>query len=163
MRIMRPDGDKMSDAVALRIGLFCTWTLDYAQLQRFLSGEELDGPVLKFDIPPPPSEEFKVRTGEGWRDFPLSEIRPMVQKGCSLCEDMTAELADISVGTVEGDEGWNTVIVRTEVGTGLLENAIKDGWLEADDLPDENLDHLKDAARNKRERGRKARIEGLDK
>ena len=160
MRLMTPDGDRMNRAVALRIGLFCTWALDYKLLEEYLNRMEIEGPVLKFDIPPPPSEEFKVQTEAGWRTFPLSEIRPKVQKGCSLCEDMTAESADISVGTVENREAWNTVIARTDAGTELLKSDIKDGWLETDDLPDKNLDHLREAARNKRERGKKKRVDG---
>jgi coenzyme F420 hydrogenase subunit beta len=150
----------MAKAVALKIGLFCTWALDYTRLEAYLAREDVNGPVLKFDIPPPPSEEFKVLTETGWRHFPLSDVRPMVQKGCSLCEDMTAELADISVGTVEGQDGWNTVIARTDTGMTVLEHAVEEGWLETSDLPDSNLDHLKEAAHNKRERGKKAKHDG---
>jgi coenzyme F420 hydrogenase subunit beta len=159
MRLMQPDGDKRAGAVALKIGLFCTWALDYARLEAYLRQQKVEGPVLKSDIPPPPSEAFKVHTQAGWREFPLSDIRSMVQQGCSLCEDMTAEYADISVGTAEGREGWNTVIARTDTGSQLLKRAIKDDWLETDDLPAGNLEHLKEAARNKRERARRAEIE----
>lgn len=160
MRQMQPDGDERAKAVALRIGLFCTWALDYPQLQAYLVRQGVEGPLLKFDIPPPPSEVFKVRTAEaGWRAFPLSDVRQMVQQGCFLCEDMTAEQADISVGTVEGQEEWNTVIARTDAGSQLLKRAVEEGWLETDELPGENLDHLKEAAGNKRKKARQAEIQ----
>lgn len=159
MRLMQPDGKERARAVSLKIGLFCTWAIDYPRLEAYLAGQKLEGPVLKSDIPPPPSEAFKVQTQIGWRDFPLSDIRPMVQKGCSLCEDMTAEQSDISVGTAEGRDGWNTVIARTDTGSQLLKSAIKEGWLETDDLPGASLDHLKEAARNKRNRARRPEID----
>jgi len=162
MRLMRPDGNERAEAVALRIGLFCTWAIDYSQLEAYLIRQEVEAPLLKFDIPPPPSEQFKVLTAAGWTHFPLSDVRQMVQNGCSLCEDMTAEQADISVGTVEGQEGWNTVIVRTDTGSQLVKRAVEEGWLETGRLSDENLDHLKEAARNKRERARRVAIESSE-
>ncbi|MCF8144378.1 MAG: Coenzyme F420 hydrogenase/dehydrogenase, beta subunit C-terminal domain [Deltaproteobacteria bacterium] len=159
MRLVQPDGEERADAVSLRIGLFCTWALDYPSLTAYLARQKVEGPVLKADIPPPPAETFKVQTQVGWRSFPLSDIRPMVQKGCFLCEDMTAETSDISVGTAEGRNGWNTVIARTETGSQLLKRAINEGWLETDDLPGASLDHLREAARNKRHRARQAEID----
>jgi len=159
MRLAQPDGEERARAVSLKIGLFCTWAIDYARLEAYLVRQDVKGPVLKSDIPPPPSETFKVQTPTGWMDFPLSDIRPMVQKGCSLCEDMTGEQSDISVGTAEGRDGWNTVIARTDTGLQVLKSAIKDGWLETDDLPGANFDHLKEAARNKRKRARQAELD----
>jgi len=160
MKRTAPDGEERSNRVAIKMGLFCTWALDYRKLAAFLKREKVEGTILKYDIPPPPSEKFQVLTSDGWIDFPLADLRPLVQKGCSLCEDMTAEWADISVGTVEGMEGWNTVIVRTRAGVELVTEAVKQGRLETDDLPGQNLAHLKEAAGNKRERGRRAKTEG---
>jgi coenzyme F420 hydrogenase subunit beta len=147
-----PEG--LDERIMIKIGLFCTWALDYRNLNEFLEGEGVKGPFLKCDIPPPPAEIFQVQAQEGWREFPLSKIRPYVQKGCLLCEDMTAEKSDISVGAVEGLDEWNTVILRTERGSRLFKHAVKDGWIETETLPLENLDHLKEAARNKRARGK---------
>ena len=160
MKRTAPDGEERSNRVAIKMGLFCTWALDYGKLAAFLKQEKVEETILKYDIPPPPSEKFQVLTSDGWIDFPLSDLRPLVQKGCSLCQDMTAEWADISVGTVEGMEGWNTVIVRTHAGAELVSEAVKQGRLETDDLPGENLAHLKEAAGNKRERGKRAKTEG---
>ena len=65
---------------------------------------------------------------------------------------MTAELSDISVGTVEGKEGWNTVIVRTAMGEDLLRRAKKAGVIETRPLPKNNLNHLKEASLLKKRR-----------
>jgi coenzyme F420 hydrogenase subunit beta len=156
MKHMEPDGSERSARVSLKVGLFCTWALDYRAVAAFLREKGLYGPYGKFDIPPPPSEKFLVETEEGWNEFPLAEMRPMVQPGCALCRDMTAEWADISVGTAEGHAAWNTVIIRTEAGAEIFEEAMKRNLIETDRLPAENFDHLKEAAHNKRERGRAA-------
>jgi coenzyme F420 hydrogenase subunit beta len=153
MRRMNPDGEERDSRVSLKVGLFCTWALDYRKLRDYLNTKGIGGPIQKYDIPPPPAQIFQIQTGRGWQDFPLDELRPLIQEGCTLCQDMTAEWADISVGTVEGVEGWNTVVVRTERGAHLLSGFIEAGQLEIRALPGENLVHLKEASTNKRKRG----------
>jgi coenzyme F420 hydrogenase subunit beta len=162
MRLMKPDGEEMDSRIALRIGLFCTWAIDYRGLEAFLKTKDVKGDVKKFDIPPPPAEIFQVVTENGQKDFALSDIRHLIQKGCTLCQDMTAEMADISVGTVEGQNEWNTVIIRTDRGAELFNSAVKNGRFETNNLPEENLEHLREASRNKRQRGQKAELELLN-
>jgi coenzyme F420 hydrogenase subunit beta len=65
---------------------------------------------------------------------------------------MTAEFTDISVGSVEGVEGWNTVIVRTQQGMDIIEDAKKKGKFEIKDLPAQSLAHLKEASLIKKAR-----------
>ena len=155
MKRMTPDGEERSNRIGLRIGLFCTWAIDYRRLNMFLKNKGVEGPIQKYDIPPPPAEKFQVQNENGWIDFPLSDIRQIVQKGCGLCQDMTAEWADISVGAVEGRDGWNTVVVRTDTGSRIMNMAIEDDRLLTSHLPEENLKHLKEASLIKRERGKK--------
>jgi coenzyme F420 hydrogenase subunit beta len=143
--------------VSLKIGLFCTWALDYRKVQNYLKTIGIGGPIQKYDIPPPPAQIFQIQTEQGWQAFPLDELRPSIQEGCTLCQDMTAEWADISVGTVEGMEGWNTVVVRSERGAQLLSGYVKAGHLEIRELPEENLAHLIEASTNKRKRGNSAK------
>ncbi len=159
MRLMKPDVAELNSRIALRIGLFCTWAIDYRGLDAFLKTKNIKGNVKKFDIPPPPAEIFQVITENGQNDFPLSDIRHLIQKGCTLCQDMTAEMADISIGTVEGQNEWNTVIIRTDRGDELFNLAVKDGRFETKGLPPENLEHLREASRNKKDRGKKAKLE----
>jgi coenzyme F420 hydrogenase subunit beta len=115
--------------------------------------ENLDlSKAKKFDIPPPPANRFDVYTASGKTSFPLEQIRKFTMPACSHCLDMTSEFADISVGSVEGIEGWNTVIVRTDAGAHLIEMAKKKGRLQIDKLPASNLEHLKEAALLKKKR-----------
>ena len=143
----------LSKAVALVVGLFCTWSLDFRSFEAFLS-ERIDiGSIRKIDIPPPPAEVLEVFTHEGKREFSLKEIRALVPEACSYCHDMTSEFADISVGVVEGNPDWNTVIIRTDRGRQIVEEARDKGWLVLEELPGQNLDHLRWAAGNKKRRG----------
>ncbi len=65
---------------------------------------------------------------------------------------MTSEWADVSVGNLEGEPQWNTIIVRTEKGKTLIENSITKGWLITKEMEQENLEHLKFAAGNKKKK-----------
>jgi len=54
---------------------------------------------------------------------------------CQICYDYPAELADISVGDFfhpdmkPGVKGWSTMIVRSDTGKSLVENAAREGYL----------------------------------
>jgi coenzyme F420 hydrogenase subunit beta len=148
--------------VSLVIGLFCTWALDTRKLIAMLRDRIDIGKIKKMDIPPPPAEVFVIEMDEGKVEIPLDEIRPLVPHGCLICPDMTSELADVSVGVLEGEPDWNTLIIRTEKGKKFIEEAIKEGWVVTKEIPQEKLDHLIFAGANKKKRAiDKANGEGL--
>jgi coenzyme F420 hydrogenase subunit beta len=75
---------------------------------------------------------------------------------------MTSEWADVSVGLVEGKEGWNTVITRTEVGDALVEEAARAALIQAEPLDTERTAHLAGASSGKKTRAREtAKERGL--
>ncbi|MBT3226980.1 MAG: hydrogenase, partial [Deltaproteobacteria bacterium] len=63
-----------------------------------------------------------------------------------------AKWSDISVGALEGKSNWNTLIIRSERGEKLVNEAVAAGYLELDDFPAESLEHLRLGAGNKQER-----------
>lgn len=142
--------------VKLLIGLFCTWALDYRRLSSYLKLMLFGERAFGYDIPPPPENVFKVYTGDGIKAFPLEEIRPLSLNACRFCDDLTSTQADISVGTLEGVEDWNTVIVRTAAGERLVKLAEEKRMIRVGELPSTDLEHLKEAAGLKKERGRAA-------
>jgi coenzyme F420 hydrogenase subunit beta len=144
------------DRIKLLVGLFCTWALDYRRLNKYLRYMLFGERAFGYDIPPPPADVFKVRTGDGIKAFPLEEIRPLRLNACSYCDDMTAAQADVSVGAVEGLDGWNTVIVRTGIGADLLRMAEEKKMIKTDRLPREDLEHLAESAGLKKERAAEA-------
>jgi coenzyme F420 hydrogenase subunit beta len=107
------------------------------------------------DAPPPPANVLEVWAGANRISVPLDEVRPFINKTCQFCIDLTAELADVSVGAVEGVDGWNTLIVRSEEGKQLVKAAVAGGAIETARLPEENLAHLKEAALLKKQRALK--------
>ena len=144
------------DRVALVIGLFCTWALAYRPFLAYLQ-ERLDGAeITKLDITPPPERLLKVYTETTAMDIPIDDIRSFIRPTCGVCMDMTSELSDLSVGTVEGVDGWNTVVVRTDRGEDLIHRALDANVLESKPLPDENTQHLKTASVLKKQRALKA-------
>lgn len=153
--------EDFEDPVALTIGLFCNWALDHRRLINHLSARMDLSAIRSMDIPPPPAEVLVVKTSPGERRFPLEEIRPLIPKTCFICPDMTAEWADLSVGMYEGRPGWNTLLVRTNAGQGLVEKAVIDGWLDVEAFSEEREKALSGAALNKKQRSlRNAHIQG---
>ena len=152
MKIEPPQHRSSTDNIKLVIGLFCTWALAPDSFYRFLKTSLNLPSVTKFDIPPPPANRFDVYTPSGKLSLPLEQVREFTMSTCAYCLDMTSEFADVSVGSVEGIEGWNTVIVRTDAGAKLMEMAKAKGKLETKALPAANLAHLKEASLIKKKR-----------
>jgi len=138
--------------LAMIIGLFCTFNLNARAVRAMLAEAGVTGPVLKSDFPPPPSGVFRATTREGTTEIPLERVYRAQLPGCSLCPDLTAEMADVSVGAVEGVAGLNTVIVRSSAGGQLVEEAREKGLIALRDPDPSSLEHLKQAAANKRKR-----------
>jgi len=137
--------------VKLVIGLFCGWTLA-GGFHQFMQ-EQFDLPsVVKFDIPHHPGHTFDAFYGDGSKkEIELEDIRNFINPACSYCWDMTAEFADISVGSGRAKyRGWNTLIVRTEAGAEIVALAKEKGLLDTQPLPEENVANLKRAALNKK-------------
>ncbi len=64
-------------------------------------------------------------------DVPVKEVDALAVGSCKYCIDYTAELSDISVGGIGSPDGWNTVIVRTQLGERLFESARRANAIEA--------------------------------
>jgi len=141
-----------ANAVKLAIGLFCTWALSYKGFYNFLRGKLDPAQIKRLDIPPPPANKLVVDTGSDKIEFPLDDIRGCIKPACGICFDMTSEFADLSVGMVEDDKDWNTLIVRTPAAKRLVDKAKEDGIIETKPLPEENLSHLREASLLKKKR-----------
>jgi coenzyme F420 hydrogenase subunit beta len=153
MRSNPLEEEDFADPIGLVVGLFCTWALDFRTFEAFISKRLDIQKIQKMDIPPPPAEKMEIYLeGGDTVEIPLDELRPLVPEGCSYCFDMTAEFSDISVGVLEGRPDMNTLIVRTERGQRIVEEAQKEGYLHVSEIPRENLEHLQWAAGNKKRR-----------
>jgi coenzyme F420 hydrogenase subunit beta len=162
MRTNPLNKDDFVDPVKFMVGLFCTWAVDtrglIPLLSAYLGGESL----ISVDIPPPPADIMVVRTKKSKMEIPLDKIRPLIPRSCRICPDMTSEWADVSVGVLEGNPDWNTLIIRTETGARMVDAACQAGYLNTDDMPAENLQHLcLSSAKKKRQALHQAEEEGF--
>jgi coenzyme F420 hydrogenase subunit beta len=144
--------EDFGDPIALTIGLFCNWSLDARQLTALLSEKVDISGIRRMDIPPPPAGIMVVETDSGQVDTPLSEVKALIPHTCFICPDLTSEWSDVSVGMFEGCPGWNTLIIRSEKGSSLMEEASRNGYLETQEMPEKNLAHLSKAAADKKAR-----------
>jgi coenzyme F420 hydrogenase subunit beta len=137
--------------IKLLVGLFCMNTFKQ-ELMDFIEGKvtRLEE-VRKLDIK---GGKLKVyEKNDNVDQFPLSEIEDYVNKGCFACKDYTAELADISIGSIGSEPGWSTVFTRTDRGVALLEGAIDKGYVEAEEVKDlKELERLTKIKRKRAER-----------
>ncbi|MHB8091619.1 MAG: Coenzyme F420 hydrogenase/dehydrogenase, beta subunit C-terminal domain [Syntrophales bacterium] len=137
--------------IQLTVGLFCGWSLRSDYFRPLL--KEICNPaqIVKFDIPHSPHTSFDVYTQEGRKSVALDEIRAAINPACQYCWDMTAEFSDISVGSAGSKfPGWNTIVIRTEKGAGLVARARDAGLVEIQSLPEWRLSQLKTAALNRK-------------
>jgi len=152
MKTMPPKNRISIDNVKLVLGLFCGWSL--ADGFHELLNENYDlSKVTKFDIPHHPGHTFDMYSESGKESIEIEDLRGYINEACGYCWDMTAEFADISVGSGRAKfKGWNTVIVRSKAGAELMEIAKKKGMLETQPIPAESVENLKRASLNKKKR-----------
>jgi coenzyme F420-reducing hydrogenase beta subunit len=127
---------------ALTIGLFCSKVYyhdklvnEFIQEKHAIDPSKVTRTVIK-------RGKFKVYVGsEALVDVSLKYLDEYMSGPCKYCIDYAAEFADISVGAIGSPDGWNTVIVRTEVGERLFESARKTNVIDATpiDINEPNL------------------------
>ena len=130
------------------VGLFCMWSLDWSFKDDL---EAKYNSIVKLSIP---QHGLEIKTQDQTVLMSTEEVRAYIRSGCNYCIDMTAELADISVGTFEPEAGWNTVIVRTAKGAALLEQCRE--LLDIEEYPQAEFRRLQNASLTKKKRSLQA-------
>jgi len=108
----------------IAIGLFCFENFDYDLLSEKtmeLLGIEL-GVAEKVQIS---KGRYIVRSNGKEKSCKVTALEDAVRNSCFYCEDFTARLADISVGSVGSPDGSSTVIIRSKKGEELF-NSLED-------------------------------------
>ncbi len=143
-----PDFKGFSDIHKLRIGIFCMEAFNYRGLfNEFLRDNQKIklGNIVKVDVKGKMIiHEVTVEDKIAIHTYSLKELHKYSMLGCLPCHDYAAEYADISIGSVGSEDGWNTTIVRTELGKKLLDSAVASGLLVKKELKD--LEHLRKVA-----------------
>ncbi|WP_405266175.1 Coenzyme F420 hydrogenase/dehydrogenase, beta subunit C-terminal domain [Methanobrevibacter sp.] len=134
--------------IDVKLGLFCMENFSYKYFENLL--EEYD---LKMDD----IEKFQIDKGFVFLSLktketvkiPLSVAKRIIRKNCNICVELTSETSDISVGSIGSDDGWSTVIIRTEKGEEIVNGAIEQKFIEAKDLTEFQFNLLNKLAGNK--------------
>ena len=141
-----------SEAIRYAIGLFCTETFTYDGLRAYLAEHGLGlANVDKMNIKAG-KLVLRLRSGEE-RELPLEPLLEHRRDGCRTCSDFSAELADISVGSL-GLRGWNIALIRSERGEELFSAAEEAGLIDTRPVEEEPrvLRVLRRLTRSKRRR-----------
>ncbi|MFX0081150.1 MAG: Coenzyme F420 hydrogenase/dehydrogenase, beta subunit C-terminal domain [Candidatus Hodarchaeota archaeon] len=116
--------------IKYKIGIFCRESFPYKKILQFFRNKfsanideitKMDINVGKFVI--------TLRSGEIF-SIPLEECELYGSDFCNYCDDFTAELADLSIGSIGSKVGWSSVITRTKTGEEIFNGAIKYGLIE---------------------------------
>ncbi|MFX1328108.1 MAG: Coenzyme F420 hydrogenase/dehydrogenase, beta subunit C-terminal domain [Promethearchaeota archaeon] len=122
--------------IKYKIGLFCRESFPYEKILKLFSDKFSVNinEIVKMDIT---SGKFvlTLESGEIF-SYPLKDCDLYGYDFCNYCSDFTAELADISVGSIGSEIGWSSVILRTKKGEKIFNGAIKDGLIEVKSFRD---------------------------
>ncbi|MDH5441771.1 MAG: Coenzyme F420 hydrogenase/dehydrogenase, beta subunit C-terminal domain [Candidatus Bathyarchaeota archaeon] len=145
---------RMLRSIELMVGLFCYGTYSYNDLFiDFLAGKHgisLSG-IGRIDLD---TEKLRVYVhGELELEVHRRDVGRYLRKSCRDCHDFTNRLADVSLGGVGSPEKWTTVLIRTERGKKIFDDAARRGYVKVDPLPVGALEKIKGLARLKLEEG----------
>ena len=123
------------DKIKLLMGLFCMETFTQALMDYLRQNVLPLENVEKLDIK---GKELRVYDRQNeLHVVPFDDVKDYGNAGCFACPDYTAELADISTGSVGSEPGWSTVLTRTDIGEEVLTGARAKGYVEVT----ENVDY----------------------
>jgi len=117
------------------LGLFCYENFPRTSFKEALEKEfgiKIED-AQKIDIT---KGKVKVWLKKEVKEVPVKNFASITPTSCLLCRDFTASFSDISFGSIGSDDKWTTLIVRSEKGLKLLEEAEKKGYVEVSDKTD---------------------------
>jgi coenzyme F420 hydrogenase subunit beta len=111
-------GSAQVEAIALTIALLCTKSFNYEKLMLEEIQDKRDvnlDEVGRVDVM---KGKLIVQDREGKTIFeePIRDFHGAALKGCDECADFMGHAADISVGSVGSEDGYSSVLIRTQEG-----------------------------------------------
>jgi coenzyme F420 hydrogenase subunit beta len=129
LRRMEVLGIVPTDAIKYYFGLFCAGNFLFGEEERRQledQGSFRWAEVHKINL----KEELMIHLhNREVRFIPLGKLDFMKRHACNYCSDYAAEFADLSFGGIGAEEGWTTVITRSQAGDTLL-NRAKGNYIE---------------------------------
>ena len=134
--------------IDVKLGLFCMENFSYKYFEHLLKEYDLKmDDIEKFQI----DKGFVfllLKTRETVK-IPLSVAKRIIRKNCNICVELTSETSDISIGSIGSDDGWSTLIIRTEKGEEIVNGALEQKFIESKELTDSRFNLLNKLAENK--------------
>lgn len=155
----------VTDKIALSIGIYCMENFPYESLKTFVCDKANTTPqrVTKMNIS---KGKLFITHSDAEKPFaiPIKETHGYEQSGCNYCLDYVAELSDFSCGSVGAKPGWSTIIKRTDKGSSLIDDAIKEGIIETTETNEGKfgLEMLRKLSTNKKKKNQKRIDKKLD-
>ncbi len=138
-------------ANVFKIGLFC---MDAFSPETLYAKFEKDGidltKVVKMDINKGKFHIYYVNQEEPVKSYPIASLHKFKSPSCTFCTDLTAENADLSVGSVGSGAKKNTVFARTGIGAEILEDAAKKGYITIEPYNAINLNAVLNLCKRKK-------------
>ncbi len=124
----------------LKIGLFCMDSFAPEALYPFFEKGGIDLlKVQKMNINKGKFHLYYDPQGEPVKSYTIRQLDKFKSSSCNFCTDLTAENADISVGSVGSGANKNTVFARTGIGTEIMEDAAEKGYIKIEPFNAINL------------------------
>jgi len=115
--------------VKYAIGLFCIESFSFDDLARERLEEKLSinmDEIERLNI----KENLILNLQSGITiHVPLGDVDEVARPACFACKDFSNEYADISAGGLGSQNGYTTVLIRTEAGESIFSDAIDQGYL----------------------------------
>jgi coenzyme F420 hydrogenase subunit beta len=119
-----------SHVVKFVLGLFCTENFSFSDSKKELF-EELLGVKMENIVKMNLKEDLIIWKKDGRsKHIPLEQLREFTRAACLACSDFANDFADLSFGGLGSPEGWTTVVIRTETGETIFQEALSHGYIE---------------------------------
>ncbi|WP_405295279.1 Coenzyme F420 hydrogenase/dehydrogenase, beta subunit C-terminal domain [Methanobrevibacter sp.] len=134
--------------IDVKLGLFCMENFSYKYFENLLK---------EYDLKMDDIEKFQIAKGFVFLllktrqtvKIPLSIAKRIIRKNCNICVELTSETSDISIGSIGSDDGWSTLIVRTQKGDEIVKGALEQKFIEAKELTEFQFNLLNNIAESK--------------
>ncbi len=134
--------------IDVKLGLFCMENFSYKYFVNLLK---------EYDLKMDDIEKFQIEKGfvflllktKETVKIPLSVAKRIIRKNCNICVELTSETSDISIGSIGSQEGWSTLIIRTQKGEDIVKGAIEQKFIESKELAEPQFELLNKIAESK--------------
>jgi coenzyme F420 hydrogenase subunit beta len=130
IRKMQYLGILPADVIRYTIGLFCAENLSFdaqgrSKLETRLHFDFAD--VDKMNV----KESFNITLTSGRTiRVPFEELDDLARPSSLVCTEFANDYADIAAGGLGSPDGYTTILVRTDAGKAIYDDAMRRGYIE---------------------------------